>query len=83
MHIAHDLIGCTVNDSFESVIEELQEAEENLSEALKNREFVRQASASLRERVQDAMKMIHAMGLQCEAAAEAIDDAYEESDEDE
>jgi hypothetical protein len=75
------LIGYIVNNSFDPVIEKLEEAKEDLSEALKNPEFVRQASASLRERVQDAMKMIHAMKLQCDAASEAIDDAYGESDE--
>jgi hypothetical protein len=60
----------------------LKEAQEDLSQALENPEFVRQASDTLRERVQDAVKMLPAMSLQTEAAAEAIDDAAcEESGE--
>jgi hypothetical protein len=66
------LIGYIVNDSFDAVLEKMEEAEEDLAEALKNSEFMLQASAVLRNRLEDAAKMLHVMGLQIEAAAEAI-----------
>jgi hypothetical protein len=70
------LIGYIVNDSFDAVLEKMEEAEEDLAEALENSEFVLQASAVLRNRLEDAAKMLHAMKLQIDAAAEAIDEAF-------
>jgi hypothetical protein len=75
------LIGYIVEDSFGAAIGAMDEAEEDLTEALNDPELIR-APAMLRSRVADAAKMVHAMKLQVEAAAEAIDDAAcEESDE--
>jgi hypothetical protein len=70
------------DEAFARLVEELRETENGFRAVLDEPEFKRQAPAMLRSRVEDAAKMVHAMKLQTEAAAEAIHDAaYEESDE--
>jgi hypothetical protein len=70
------------DEAFDRLVEELQETENGFREVLDEPEFKRQAPAMLRSRIEDAAKMVHAMKLQVEAAAEAIDEAAcEESDE--
>lgn len=69
------------DEAFDQLLDELQETENGFREMLAEPEFKRQASDMLRSRVEDAAKMVHAMKLQAEAAAEAIHDAVYESDE--
>jgi len=78
----------SIIDSFDEIldelVDELRKTEKAFREILDEPEFLRLASADLREKVQDAMRMVHAMKLQCGAAAEVIcDAACEESGEDE
>jgi hypothetical protein len=69
-------------EGLDRLLAELQETENDLRLMITESEVVRQAPAMLRSRLEDAAKMVHAMKLQVEAAAEAIDDAAcEESDE--
>src|SRR6267154_2458798 len=69
-------------EGLDRLLEEQQETENDLRLMIAESEVVRQAPAMLRSRMEDAAKMVHAMMLQTEAAAEAMSDAaYEESDE--
>jgi hypothetical protein len=69
------LIGYIVEDSFGAALWKMEEAAEDLKEALNHPEFMRRATAVLRSRIEDAAKMVHTMKLQMEAAAEAIGEA--------
>jgi hypothetical protein len=63
------------DEAFDQLVEELQETENDFRGMLAEPEFLRQAPALLRSIVEDAAKMVHAMRLQTEAAAEALADA--------
>jgi hypothetical protein len=73
------LISYIVHDSFDQVQETLQRIEQDVTRVLKGNdysgEFERQAPPQLRELVENTVKMLHVMGLQLDAAGEAIREA--------
>jgi hypothetical protein len=72
IHEFEQIVKGTVDDTLESVVYELETAQEDLHSVLEEPEFVRQAPAALRHQIKDGVRMLRKIRSQVKVTMNAI-----------